>query len=124
MGKARRKYTDAYKAEVVELVINSGRPVAEIARELGINDGTLGNWMNMAKQRGEVTDKPLTIDDRARLKELEDENRRLRMEREILKKSRGVVCESEPVKFASRPEHGRRRTPQTTQRTNPDFVDL
>jgi Transposase len=36
MGKARRKYTDAYKAEVVELVINSGRPVAEIARELGI----------------------------------------------------------------------------------------
>jgi len=46
-----------------------------------------------------VTEKPLTIDDRARLKELEDENHRLRMEREILK-SRSVVCESEPVRFA------------------------
>lgn len=87
MGKTRRKFSDAYKAEVVELVINSGRPVAEIARELGINEGTLGNWMNMAKKRGEVADKPLTIDDRARLKELEEENRRLRMEREILKKA-------------------------------------
>jgi transposase len=87
MGKARRKYTDAYKAEVVALVTSSGRPVAEIARELGVNEGTLGNWMNMAKKRGEVTEKPLTIDDRARLKELEEECRRLRMEREILKKA-------------------------------------
>jgi transposase len=87
MGKARRKYSDAYKTEVVELVISSGRPVAEIARELGINEGTLGNWMNMAKQRGEVTEKPLTVEDRVRLKELEEENRRLRMEREILKKA-------------------------------------
>lgn len=87
MGKTRRKFTDAYKAEAVELVINSGRPVAEIAREWGINKGTLENWVNMAKRRGEVTEKPLTIDDRARLKELEEENRRLRMEREILKKA-------------------------------------
>lgn len=87
MGKARRKYTDAYKAEVVELVVSSGRPVAEIARELGINEGTLGNWMNMAKKRGDVAEQPLTVDERARLKELEDENRRLRMEREMLKKA-------------------------------------
>jgi transposase len=68
MGKARRKYTDADKAEVVELVINSGRPVAEIARELGINEGTLGNWMNMTKKRGEVIEAPLSVDERARLK--------------------------------------------------------
>jgi transposase-like protein len=43
--------------------------------------------MNMAKKRGEIKDKPLDIDERARLKELEDENRRLKMEREILKKA-------------------------------------
>jgi transposase-like protein len=36
MGKTRRKYAEAYKVEAVELVINSGRPVAEIARELGV----------------------------------------------------------------------------------------
>jgi transposase len=87
MGRARQKYTDAYKAEAVELVTNSGRPIAEIARDLGVHDGTLGNWMNMAKKRGEIKDKPLDINERARLKELEDENRRLKMEREILKKA-------------------------------------
>jgi len=87
MGRARRKYTDAYKAEAVELVTNSGRPVAEIARDLGVNEGTLGNWVNMAKKRGEIKDKPLDIDERARLKELEEEVRRLKMEREILKKA-------------------------------------
>ncbi len=54
MGSTRRKFTPEYKAEAVELVINSGWPVAEIARDLGINEGTLGNWVNMAKKRGEV----------------------------------------------------------------------
>lgn len=87
MGSTRRKFTPEYKAEAVDLVISSGRSVAEIARDLGINEGTLGNWVNMAKKRGEVKDKSLDIDERARLKELEDENRRLKMEREILKKA-------------------------------------
>lgn len=87
MGSTRRKYTPEYKAEAVELVINSGRPVAEIARDLGINEGTLGNWVNMAKKRGEFKEKPLDIDERAELKELRDEVRRLKMEREVLKKA-------------------------------------
>jgi transposase len=87
VGSTRRKFTPGYKAEAVDLVISSGRPVAEIARDLGINEGTLGNWVNMAKKRGEVKDKPLDVDERARLKELEDEVRRLKMEREILKKA-------------------------------------
>jgi transposase len=87
MGSARQKYTDAFKSEAVGLVTSSGRPIAEIARDLGVHDGTLGNWMNMAKKRGEIKDKPLEVGDRARLKELEDENRRLKMEREILKKA-------------------------------------
>lgn len=87
MGSTRRKFTDQYKAEAVELVINSGRPVAEIARDLGINEGTLGNWVQLAKKRGEFTEKPLEVDERAELKELREENRRLKMEREILKKA-------------------------------------
>ena len=44
MGQARTKYTQAYKDEAVELVVSSGRPIAEIARDRGINEGTLGNW--------------------------------------------------------------------------------
>ena len=87
MGATRRKFTPEYKAEAVRLVINSGRPVAEIARDLGINEGTLGNWVKVAKSRGEVKEKPLDIDERARLKELEEEVRRLKMEREVLKKA-------------------------------------
>lgn len=87
MGTARRKFSAEYKAEAVELVTSSGRPIAEIARELGINEGTLGNWVDMAKKRGEVTERPLDDEDRATLKELREENRRLKMEREILKKA-------------------------------------
>jgi transposase len=87
MGSTRRKFTPEFKAEAVELLINSGKPVAEISRNLGISDGTLGSWVKAAKKRGDVKEKPLEIDERARLKELEDENRRLKMEREILKKA-------------------------------------
>ncbi|MFL6052856.1 MAG: transposase [Actinoallomurus sp.] len=87
MGSARRKYSQEYKAEAVELVVHSGRPIAEVARDLGINEGTLGNWVNMAKKRGEIKEKPLNVDERARLKELEEENRRLKMERDLLKKA-------------------------------------
>jgi transposase len=87
MGSTRRKFTPEFKAEAVELLINSGRPISEIARDLGISDGTLGNWVKAAKKRGDVKEKPLEIDERARLKELEEEVRRLKMEREILKKA-------------------------------------
>jgi transposase len=68
MGHARKKYTQQYKDEAVQLVINSGRPMAEIARDLGINEGTLGSWVTRAKQAGKVTEKQLTVDERARLK--------------------------------------------------------
>jgi hypothetical protein len=61
--------------------------------------------VNMAKKRGEVKDKPLDIDERARLKELEDEVRRLKMEREILKKRRrGLRAGTCEVRLHSRHE--------------------
>ena len=87
MGQARKKFTQEYKDEAVELVVSSGRPIAEIARDLGINEGTLGNWVQTAKKSGKVKEKPLDTDERARLRELEEENRRLKMERDFLKKA-------------------------------------
>jgi transposase-like protein len=87
VGQARKKYTQEYKDEAVELVISSGRPIAEIARDLGINEGTLANWVNTARKSGKVKEKPLDTDERARLRELEEENRRLKMERDFLKKA-------------------------------------
>ena len=64
----------------------TGRPIAEIARELGIYDSTLGNWVRQDRiNRGEQDG--LSTDDRARLRELEGENTKLRMERDLLKRT-------------------------------------
>ncbi len=41
----RKKYTPQFRADAVELVIASGRPIAQCAVDLGINEGTLGNWV-------------------------------------------------------------------------------
>jgi transposase-like protein len=87
MGQARKKYTQEYKDEAVELVVSSGRPIAEIARDLGINEGTLGNWVQTAKKSGKVKEKPLSTDERAELEAAREEIRRLKMERDFLKKA-------------------------------------
>ena len=87
MGQARRKYTQEYKDEAVELVVGSGRPIAEIARDLGIVEGTLGNWVQTAKKSGKIKEKPLSADERAELETAREEIRRLKMERDFLKKA-------------------------------------
>lgn len=87
MGQARKKYTQEYKDEAVELVVASGRPIAQVAVDLDLNEGTLGNWVNAAKRSGKVKDKPLDAGGREDLRRLQEENRRLRMERDFLKKA-------------------------------------
>jgi transposase len=88
MGAARKKFTDAYKAEAVQLVLDSGRSVAEVARDLGMNDTTLGYWVKKAKEKQDVGagEVPLSSAERERVKELEAEVRRLNMENAFLKK--------------------------------------
>jgi transposase len=81
-----RKFTAEYREEAVKMVIESSRPTAEVARDLGLNESTLGNWVT--KYRAEhPASEDLNISERARLKELEKENRELRLEREFLKKA-------------------------------------
>ncbi len=86
MGKYR-KFTPEYRCEAVRLVIETSRPIAEVARELGVNEGTLGNWVNIYRREHPVAEQPLNMSDRARLRELERENRDLRMQAEFLKKA-------------------------------------
>ena len=86
MTEHRRKFSPQFKAEAVQMVISTGRPIAEVARDLGIGDGTLGNWVNAWRRENPEPDQPLSPVERARVKELEDEVRRLRMENEFLKK--------------------------------------
>ena len=44
----RRKFTPQFKADAVALVLSSGRPVAQVASEIGVVEGTLGNWVRVA----------------------------------------------------------------------------
>ncbi len=69
------------------MVIETGKPIAEVARDLGIHDGTLGNWVNAWRLEHPEPEKSLSPVERARVKELEAEVARLRMENEFLKKA-------------------------------------
>jgi Transposase. len=71
----------------VKLVIETSRSIAQVAKELGINEGTLGNWVNTYRREHAGEEPPLSVSDRARLREVERENRELRMEVEFLKKA-------------------------------------
>jgi transposase len=87
MVERRRKYSPEFKEEAARMVIESSRSIADVAREIGVNETTLGTWV--AKYRAEHVDDepPLTLSERARLRELERENRELRMKSEFLGKA-------------------------------------
>ena len=87
MPQKRRKFSPEFKDEAVKLVIETARPVAEVARELNLNETTLGNWVNAYRVQHADDEPPLTVTERARLRELERENRELRMQAEFLKKA-------------------------------------
>jgi transposase len=81
-----RRFTQEYRDEAVKLVIETSRPIAQVARELGINEGTLGNWVTKYRAEHSASEE-LSIPERARLRELERENRELRLQAEFLKKA-------------------------------------
>jgi transposase-like protein len=83
----RKKFSPEYREEAVKMVLESSRPVAQVARELGLNEGTLGNWVNAYRKAHADEEPPLTVSERARLRQLEKENRELKMEREFLGKA-------------------------------------
>jgi transposase-like protein len=87
MLERRVKYSPEFREEAAKLVVESSRAIAEVGREIGVNETTLGSWV--AKYRAEhVGDEPpLTISERARLRELEREVRELRMKSEFLGKA-------------------------------------
>jgi transposase len=84
--RPRRKFSDEFKRDAVDLVLTTGRPIAEVADELGLHDSTLGNWVRQ-RQVDEGERQGLTTDERATLRELEAENAKLRMERDLLKRT-------------------------------------
>jgi transposase len=87
MGSTRRKFTPEYKAEAVQFVITSGRSIADTARSLGIVEGTLGNWVNRARENGEAKEPELDVSERAELQRLRKEMQTVKMERDFLRKA-------------------------------------
>lgn len=86
MGRTRPPYTPEFRAEAVRLARSSGRPVSEIARDLGCSTESLKHWLKQA-QIDDGQAEGLTSAEREELRRLRRENKLLREEREILKKA-------------------------------------
>jgi transposase len=87
MGETRRKFDQDFREGAVRLVRETGKPIAQVARDLGLNEGTLGNWVGADRRRRDGGDGQLSEDERAELARLRKENAELAMERDVLKRS-------------------------------------
>jgi transposase len=73
MAETRRKFDRDFKEGAVRLVREAGRPIAQVARDLGIHDGTLANWVSADRRRRDEGDGALSEDERAELARLRKE---------------------------------------------------
>jgi transposase len=84
----RRNFTSEFKDQAARQVIQGGRSFREVADDLGIDQSSLRHWVRLARAGGVTPPEALVaLDPAKRIRELEAENARLRMEREILKKA-------------------------------------
>ena len=101
MAQGRRQFTDEVKREAVALLASSGRPLIQIASELGIAPSMLRKWRNRGGGRNAgsalhpipASVPPSAPDPAAEISRLRRENDRLRMERDILKKAVAIFSE-------------------------------
>jgi transposase len=86
-GKKRKSYTPEYRRDAARLVIDTGRPIATVAREIGVGEQLLGRWVAIERSRLDDPPAALDVDERAELDRLRVEVSELRMDREFLKKA-------------------------------------
>ena len=87
MAETRRKFDHDPRKGAALLVRETGKPIAQVARDLGINEGTLGNWVDADQRRREGGDGQLSEGERAELARLRKENAELQMRCDVLKRS-------------------------------------
>ncbi len=86
-SKKRKSYPPTYRREAARLVIDTGRPIAHVAREIGVGEQLLGRWVAIERSCDNAPPPALDLDERAELERLRIENTELRMDREFLKKA-------------------------------------
>ena len=87
MAGKSRKFSPEFREEAARMVVETSRAIAEVARELGIGETSLGNWVRAYREQHAGDEPPLQLSERARLRELERENRELRLKNEFLSKA-------------------------------------
>jgi transposase len=86
MPEKRNKYDREFREGAVRIVKETSKPIAQIARDLGVNEGTLGNWVARDREARQGSD-GLSTSEVEELKRLRAEVAELRMERDVLKRS-------------------------------------
>lgn len=86
-GKKRKSYTPEYRRDAAHLVMDTGRPIATVAREIGVGEQLLGRWVAIERSRLDDPPAAFDVDERAELERLRVEVSELRMDREFLKKA-------------------------------------
>jgi transposase len=82
-----QKFTPEFREEAAKMVVDRSRVIAQVAKELGVSETTLGNWVRAYREAHAEDEPPLQVSERARLRELERKNRELEMENAFLKKA-------------------------------------
>jgi transposase len=90
--RMRRSFTEDYKAGAVRLVLDEGKTVAAAARDLGLTESSLRNWVEQARADRTKGKSGLTTAEREELTRLRKENRELRIERDLLKKASALFA--------------------------------
>jgi transposase len=93
--RARRGFTDEFKAGAVALVLDEGKTIGAVARELDLTASALGLWVRQARADRSEGKTGLTTEERAELSKLRKEVRELRMERDILKKAAAFFAKNQ-----------------------------
>ena len=85
--RPRRSFSDEFKAGAVRLVLEEGKRITQVAKDLDLIESVLGRWVEQARaDKGKSQRGTLTTEEKEELAKLRKENRELRMERELLKK--------------------------------------
>jgi transposase len=93
--RGRRSFTDEFRAGAVRLVLDEGKSLMQVARDLDLHPNSLREWVNRAKADRTKGKTGLTTEEREELSRLRRENRTLKMEHEILKKAAAFFAKNQ-----------------------------